>query len=82
MLEFLIPILYLEKPTRVTLIVGNTIFDALLGEQKVVWEIILQVIIAKLMEGVQKLKAIHIGPYMFHLYTRGSKCKGDGGLQL
>ena len=34
-LEFLIPILYLEKPTRVTVTVGNTIFGALLGERKV-----------------------------------------------
>ena len=35
MLEFLIPILYLEKPTRVTVTIGNTIFGALLGERKV-----------------------------------------------
>ena len=34
-LEFLIPILYPEKPTRVTMTVGNTIFGALLGERKV-----------------------------------------------
>ena len=34
-LEFLIPILYPEKPTRVTVTVGNTIFGALLGERKV-----------------------------------------------
>ena len=31
-MEFIIPILYLEKPTRVTVMVGNTIFGALLGE--------------------------------------------------
>ena len=30
-LEFLIPILYPEKPTRVTVTVGNTVFGALLG---------------------------------------------------
>ena len=34
-LEFLISILYPEKPTWVTIIVGNTIFGALLGERKV-----------------------------------------------
>ena len=34
-LEFLVPILYSEKPTRVTVTVGNTIFGALLGERKV-----------------------------------------------
>ena len=36
-LEFLIPIFYPEKPTRVTVTVGSTIFGALLGERKVDW---------------------------------------------
>ena len=40
-LEFLIPILYSEKPTRMTVTVGNTIFGALLGEWKVDWGILL-----------------------------------------
>ena len=30
-LEFLVPILYLKKPTRVTIMIGNTIFGALIG---------------------------------------------------
>ena len=68
MLEFLIPILYREKPTRVTVTVGNTIFGALLGERKVDWGIILQAVVAKLVEGARKLKATPIGPYLFHLY--------------
>ena len=34
-LEFLIPILYPKKPTRVMVTVGNTIFGAMLGERKV-----------------------------------------------
>ena len=34
-LEFLFPILFPEKPTRVMMTVGNTIFGALLGERKV-----------------------------------------------
>ena len=34
-LEFLVPLLYPEKPTRVTIIVGNTIFGALSGERLV-----------------------------------------------
>ena len=34
-LEFLILILYLEKPTQVTVTVGNTIFGALLGDRPV-----------------------------------------------
>ena len=36
-LEILIPILYPEKPTQVIVTVDNTIFGALLGEQKVDW---------------------------------------------
>ena len=34
-LEFLVPLLYPEKPTRVTIMVGNTIFRALSGERPV-----------------------------------------------
>ena len=68
-LEFLIPILYLEKPTRVTVTVGNTIFGALLKERKIDWGIILQSVVAKLVEGVRKNKAMPIGPYLFHLYV-------------
>ena len=60
-LEFLIPILYPEKSIRVMVTVGNTIFGALLGERKVDWGIVLQAVVAKLMDGA-------IGPYMFHLY--------------
>ena len=67
-LEFRIPILYPEKPTQVTVTVGNTIFVALLGERKVDWGIVLQAVVAKLVEGARKLKATPIGPYLFHLY--------------
>ena len=34
-LEFLVPLLYPEKPTRVIITVGNTIFGALSGERPV-----------------------------------------------
>ena len=36
-LEFVVPILYPEKSNRVTKVVGNTIFGALVGEYKVNW---------------------------------------------
>ena len=67
-LEFLIPILYPEKPTWVMVTVGNTIFGALLEERRVDWGIVLQTVVAKLVEGARKLKATPIGPYLFHLY--------------
>ena len=41
-LEFLVPLLYLEKPTRVTILVGNTIFGALSGERPVDWGIVVK----------------------------------------
>ena len=34
-LEFLVPLLYLEKPIRVIITVGNTIFEALSRERPV-----------------------------------------------
>ena len=67
-LEFLIPILYPEKPTRVTVTVGNTISGALLGERRVDGGILLQTVVTKLVEGARKLKATSIRPYLFHLY--------------
>ena len=76
-LEFLIPILYLEKPTRVTVTVGNTIFGALLGERKVDWGILLQAVVAKLVEGARKLKATPIGPYLLHLYMGQELLNGE-----
>ena len=41
-LEFLVPLLYPEKPTRVTITVGNTIFGALSRERLVDWGIVVK----------------------------------------
>ena len=41
-LKFIIPILYLEKPTRITMTVANTIFGALSGIRKVGWGLMMQ----------------------------------------
>ena len=67
-LKFLIPILYPKKPTWVTVTADNTIFGALLGERKVDWRVVLQMVVAKLVEEARKLKATPIGPYLFHFY--------------
>ena len=56
--------------SRVTVIVGNTIFGALLDEQKVDWGILLQSVVAKLVENARKQKATLIGSYLFHMYAR------------
>ena len=67
-LEFLVPLLYPEKPTRVTIMVGNTIFGALSGERPVDWGIIVKDLVQRLLSGMGKSKATPICPYIFHLY--------------
>ena len=67
-LEFLVPLLYPEKPTRVTITVGNTIFEALSGERPVDWGIVVKDLVQKLLSGMGKSKATPICPYVFHLY--------------
>ena len=67
-LEFLVPLLYLEKPTRVTITVGNTIFGALSGERPVDWGIVVKDLVQRLLSGMGKSKATPICPYVFHLY--------------
>ena len=67
-LEFLVPLLYPEKPTRVIITVGNTIFGALSGERSVDWGIVMKDLVQRLLSGMGKSKATPICPYVFHLY--------------
>ena len=67
-LEFLVPLLNPEKPTRVTITVGNTIFGALSGERPVDWSLIVKDLVQRLFSGMGKSKATPICPYVFHLY--------------
>ena len=67
-LEFLVPLLYLEKPTRVTITVGNTIFGALSGERPVDWGVVVKDLVQRLFSGMGRSKATPIYPYVFHLY--------------
>ena len=68
LLEFLVPLLYPEKPTRVTITVGNTIFGALSGERPVDWGVVVKDVVQRLLSGMEKSKATSICPYIFHLY--------------
>ena len=54
MLEFLIPILYLEKPTRVTVTVENTVFRALMGDRPVDWGLLIYNVITRMVGLVSK----------------------------
>ena len=67
-LEFLVPLLYPGKPTRVTITVGNTIFGALSGERLVDWGIVVKDFVQRLLFGMGKSKATSIYLYVFHLY--------------
>ena len=51
-LEFLVPLLYPEKPTRVTITVGNTIFGALSGERLVDWGVVVKDLVQRLLSGM------------------------------
>ena len=67
-LEFLVPLLYPEKPMRVTIMVGNTIFGALSEERPVDWGKVVKDLVQRLLSGMGKSKATPICPYIFHLY--------------
>ena len=68
MLEFLIPILYLEKPTHVIVTVGNTIFRALMGDQPMDWRLLIYDVVTRMVGLVSKGKSTMVCPFMFHLY--------------
>ena len=67
-LEFLVPIVHLDKPTRVTRTLGNTIFGALSRERSVDWAIIFMELINRLVGGASKTKPTPICPFLYHLY--------------
>ena len=77
MLEFVVPILYSEKPSRVTVTMGNTIFGALSGVRKVSWRLVLQEVVGKLISALEKGKPSPISPYLFHLYQRNECLRGE-----
>ena len=68
MLEFLIPILYPEKSTRVTVTVENTIFGALMEDRLVDWGLLIYNVVAWMVGLVSKGKPTMVCPFMFHLY--------------
>ena len=69
-LEFMILIMYLEKPNKVTKEVGDTVFGALSGEIKVSWDQVIHEVVAKLVFVMGKRKPTPVCPYLFHLYSK------------
>ena len=68
LLQFLVPVLHPEKPTRVTVTLGNTIFGALTGNRKVDWGRILSDLVSQLVIRIGRSRATPLSPYLFHLY--------------
>ena len=64
----MVPIVHLDKPTRVTITIGNTIFGALDGRREVDWGVIFRDMVQRLAKGVGKPKPTPICPLLFHLY--------------
>ena len=67
-LEFIVPIFHPDKPTRVTITLGNTIFGALDRGREVDWGLVFRDLAQRLAKGVGKLKSTPICPFIFHLY--------------
>ena len=72
MLEFLVPIVHPDKPTRVTRTIGNTIFGALSEERPIDWGKVFSELVQRLVGGASKSKPTSICPFLYHLY----ECKG------
>ena len=76
-LKFVVPILYPEKQNRVIKEVGNIVFGALSGEDKVNWRQVIQIVVGRLVANLEKRKASLISPYLFHLYSRNEGLKEE-----
>ena len=68
MLEFVVPILYPEKPVRVMVTVRNTIFGVYIGEREVDWALVIRDTVRRFLTRIGKSKPTPICPYLLHLY--------------
>jgi hypothetical protein len=77
LLAFFVPIVYLEKPNRITVTWGNTIFGALNGGRKVNWARVITTLVVQLATRVGKSRATPICPFLYHLYERKELLKPE-----
>ena len=68
LLEFIVPIIHPDKPTRVTITIGNTIFGALDRGRPIDWGLVFRDLAQKLVVRAGKAKPTPICPFLFHLY--------------
>ena len=76
-LEFVVPIIYPEKPKQVTKVVGNMIFGSLSGEYVVNWGQVIHKVVGRLVSHLEKGKPLPISPFLFHLYSRNECLKDE-----
>ena len=68
LLEFLVPIVHLDKPTRVTRTLENRVFGAFGGERPIDWAKIFAELVNQLVGAAGKTKPTRICPFLYHLY--------------
>ena len=76
-LEFLMPILYREKPTWIIIIIATTIFGVVSRKCKVDRSIVIWDLILKLVSKIRKSKSTSICSYIFYLYHSLDKLRGE-----
>src|SRR6202161_2067797 len=67
MLEFLMPILYPEKPKRISLTMANTLFGALSGVRPVNWGLLIHEVVGRAIPNIGR-KPSYLSPFILHLY--------------
>ena len=68
LLEFIVPVIHPDKPTRVTITIGNTIFGALDGCRPVDWGQVFRNLVKRLVTRAKKAKPTPIFSFLFHWY--------------
>ena len=66
-LEFLMPILYPEKPKRISLTMANTLFGALSGVRPVNWGLLIHEVVGRAIPNIGR-KPSYLSPFILHLY--------------
>ena len=80
-LEFLMSILYPEKPKRISLTMANTLFGALSGAWPVNWGLLIHEIVGLAIPNIRK-KPSYLSPFILHLYKHYDCIKPEEEVRL
>jgi hypothetical protein len=67
MLEFLLPILNLDKPKRISFTMANTLFGAMFGIKPMNWGLIIHEVVGRALPHIGR-KPSFLSPFILHLY--------------